>query len=233
MTAERIKIDRKSLRDPDEFQQLTTQAGAWIRANQRLVTGVVLGLVAVAAIGIGIGWYRARHDEAAAVQFQAAHAQFAAGKFADAAQAFAAVGTDYPSTPFGKLAALYRGHALERQGDAKAAVTAYQEYLNGTPRTDYLRQEALLGLARSEEAAGDRAAAATRYAEAAEMPGPFRTEAKLAQARLAEASGKPEQARDIYVALLAEAQPGTPLRAFLQSKMPAAVASGDTPAAAK
>jgi hypothetical protein len=51
-------------------------------------------------------------------------------------------------------------------------------------------------------------------------------EAKLAQARLAEAGGNPQQARDIYVALLAEAQPGTPLRAFLESKMPAALAAG-------
>jgi hypothetical protein len=227
MTADRIKIDRKTLREPDEFQQLTTQAGAWMRANQRLVTGVVVGLITVALIGVSVGWYRARQDEHAAVQFQTAHEQFAAGKLAEAADAFAALGRDYPSTPFGKLASLYRGHALERQGDAKAAVAAYQEYLNGTPRTDYLRQEALLGLARSEEASGDPAAAGTRFAEAAEMPGPFRTEAKLAQARLAEAGGKTDQARDIYVALLAEAQPGTPLRAFLQSKMPAAVASGE------
>lgn len=226
-TSDRIKIDRKSLREPDEFQHLTTQAGTWLRANQGLVTGIVVGLVAVALIGIGVGWYRARQDEAAAVGFQTAHEAFAAGKFADAADGFASLGRDYPSTPFGKLASLYRGHALERQGDAKGAVTAYQEYLAGTPRTDYLRQEALLGLARSEEASGDAAAAGERFAEAAEMPGPFRTEAKLAQARLAEGAGKPEQARDIYVALLAEAQPGTPLRAFLQSKMPAAVASGE------
>jgi hypothetical protein len=225
-TSDHIKIDRKSLRQPDEFQHLTAQAADWVRANQTAVAGVVIGLIVLAVVGLGVGWYRARQAEAAAINFEAAHQQFTAGKFGDAASAFASLQQEYGSTPFGHLASLYRGHALARQGDAAGAVTAYSEYLAGAPRTDYLRQEALLGLARSQEAAGDVAAATQKFAEAAETPGPFRTEAKLAQARIAESGGDWDQAREIYTALLGEARPGTPLRAFLESKMPSAVASG-------
>jgi len=221
-TSERIKIDRKTLRDPDEFQILSGQATAWVRANQTLVAVVAGALAALALLGVGLGWYRGRQAAAAAVRFDGAHAELAAGRYAEAAEGFAGLGRDYAATPFGRLAGLYRGHALANQGDAAGAATAYAGYLEGSPGTDYLRQEALVGLGRAREASGDAAAARDAFARAAEVPGPFRTEARLGMARLAEAAGENDAAREIYTALLAEAPPGTPLRALLESKAPAA-----------
>src|SRR5206468_4321464 len=80
---------------------------------------------------------------------------FDEGKFQEAAQGFAYVVERYPGAPFGRLAVLYRAHALARQGDQAAAATAYGEYLASAAVPDYLRQEALVGLARAKEAAGD------------------------------------------------------------------------------
>lgn len=228
-TTERVKIDRKSLRDPDEFQILTGQATAWVRANQTLVYGVVGALFAVTIIGLLAGWYRGRQARAAAVRFESAHLEYEGAKYAEAAESFASLERDYGSTPFGRLAGLYRAHALARRGDP-AAVTAYTEYLAGSPETDYLRQEALLGLARAAEAAGDTAKARATFAEAADVPGPFRIDARLGVARLAEAAGERDKAREIYTALLAEAEAGTPLRTFLESRVPAGDAAA--PAAA-
>lgn len=228
--SQRIKIDRKSLRQPDEFQTITTQAATWARDNQRAVWAAGIALLAIAVLGLVFGWYRARQAEASAIRFQSAHSEFADGKFAEAADAFAGLGRDYGSTPFGRLAQLYRGHALLRANDAPGAATAYGEYLAGSPATEYLRQEALAGLGAAREATGDTAGAVDAYTQAAAIEGPFRQDVRLAMARIAEASGKTDEAKQIYATLLRE-DPSPTLRALLESKIPAeaAAAAAGTP----
>src|SRR5439155_844024 len=81
-------------------------------------------------------------------------------------QDFANVVERYPGAPFGRLAVLYRAHALARQGDQAAAATAYGEYLASAAVPVYLHQEALVGLARAKEAAGDTAGALDAYTQA-------------------------------------------------------------------
>lgn len=222
-TSERVKIDRKALKQPDEFQTVTTQLADWAAQHQTLLVAVGAGLVVVALTAGGVGWWRGRQAEAASVRFRSAHSAFEAARYADAAEAFAGLHADYGSTPYGRLATLYRGHALSRQGDAPGAATAYGEYLAAGPETEYLRQEALTGLGRAREAGGDAEAARESYDQAAAMPGPFRTEARLGLARLAEAAGDTARARTIYGELLADT-PAGPLRAFLEAKAPTTAA---------
>jgi predicted negative regulator of RcsB-dependent stress response len=224
--SQRIKIDRKSLREPDEFQTLTTQAANWASTNQTLVWSLGAALLIVAGLGLGFGWYRARQADAAAVRFQSAHAEFIGAKYKEAADAFAGLRTDYGSTPFGRLAELYRGHSLLRGNDAAGAATAYGEYLASSPETQYLRQEALAGLASARESSGDTAGAVQAYTDAAAIDGPFKQEVRLAMARIAEASGKPEDARAIYRTLLKD-NPDPQLKALLESKIPADVVAAD------
>ncbi len=224
--SERIRIDRKALRAPDEFHTLGAKGLDWARANQTLLTAIGAGAVGIAILALGFGWYRARQAEAAAVRFQAAHTEFAGAKFTEAAESFAGLGRDYGSTPFGRLAGLYRAHALSRQGSAGPAATAYSEYLATSPPADYLRQEALVGLGRSREAAGEGVAAMEAYTEAAAIDGPLRTDARLALARMKEAAGQTSEAQEIYVALLKE-EPDGSLRTLLEAKVP----PGTAPAA--
>lgn len=229
-TSERVKIDRKALKQPDEFQTLTTQAAAWAEQHQTTLIAVAIGLVVLALAAGGIGWWRARQAEAASIRFRAAHQAFEASRWTEAADGFASVRADYASTAYGRLAPLYRGHALARAGDAAGAATAYGEYLAAGPETEYLRQEALASLGRAREATGDAAGAREAFDEAAGMPGPFRVEARLGQARLAEAAGDAERARQIYGEMLAEA-PAGPLRTFLEAKVPATGNPAGAPAA--
>ncbi|MCW5891809.1 MAG: tetratricopeptide repeat protein [bacterium] len=228
-TSERVKIDRKALRQPDEFQTLTTQAAAWAQEHQTTLVAVGVALVVLALAAGGIGWWRGRQAEAASIRFRSAHQAFEASRWAEAAEGFASVRADYGSTPYGRLASLYRGHALARAGDAAGAATAYGEYLAAGPETEYLRQEALASLGRAREASGDAAAARDAFDQAAAMPGPFRVEARLGQARLAEAAGDTERVRTIYGEMLAEA-PAGPLRAFLEAKAPSGAVPAATPA---
>ena len=152
--AKRIKVRRKDLRKPDEFETLTGQAVDWAQANRPLVGGIIIAALVVAIIALGAARWRSSRDEAAAAAFNLAHVSFTDGKFGDAARAFEDVSTTYSRAPFGRLAGLYRAHALARSGDPAGAATVYAEYLARSPDSEYLRQEALDGLGRAKEASG-------------------------------------------------------------------------------
>jgi hypothetical protein len=220
--AQRIKLDRKALREPDEFQTLTNQAAAWAQANRSLLVAGTLAIVAVAAAIGGVSWYRGRQSAAAAVRFQAAYGDFQASRWAEAADAFSSVQHDYAGTGYGRLAVLYQGHALARKPDTAAAATAYGEFLAGSPKEDFLRQEALVGLARAREASGDAAGAREAYDQASAIDGPFRSDARLSLARLLEADGKGDQARELYQSILKDS-PSASVRAVVEAKLPADV----------
>jgi predicted negative regulator of RcsB-dependent stress response len=225
--AKRIRISRKALRQPDEFQTLTGEMVSWANAHRTplLVAAGVLALIGLAAFTVNRR--NAIRNTAAAVAFQGAHVAFEAGNFTDAATAFATVRDDFGSTPFGSLARLYQAHSLARAKDFPAAASAYQEYVAAGPATDYLRQEALNGLGHVKEASGDMAGALAAFSESGALAGPFRVDSLLGAARVQEAGGQAAQAREIYVKLLSEA-PDAELQAFLRSKLPA---GGQPPAA--
>lgn len=227
--AERIKLNRKALREPDEFQTLTSQVAAWAQANQTALVAVAAAAVVIAAVGAGVSWYRARQAAAAAVRFQSAHDEFQASRWEEAGEAFAGLGRDYPGTGYGRLAALYQGHALLRKPDPAAAAAAYGGFLAASPPTDYLRQEALMGLGAAREASADAPGAHDAYEQAATIEGPFRSDARLSLARLYEAGGQPDRAKELYLAVLKESPSGF-ARTVLEAKIPAdvATASGET-----
>jgi hypothetical protein len=227
--AQRIKLDRKALREPDELQTLTNQLGAWAEANRTMLAAIVAAAVAIAAVAGGVSWYRGRQEAAAAIRFQSAYGDFQASKWPEAAEGFASLGHDYAGTSYGRLAALYQGHALARKPDPTAAATAYGEFLAASPPTEYLRQEALVGLADAREASGDTAGARDANEQAAAIDGPFRTDARLSLARLYEAGGQADKAKELYLAVLKDSPSGY-ARTVLEAKIPAdlAAAGGET-----
>jgi predicted negative regulator of RcsB-dependent stress response len=196
--AKRVKISRKALRAPDEFHTISGRVTDWARQHLAVLGGAGVLLVGL-LIGIGVlGWHRATQAEAAALRFRDAHAAFAADKLDEALASFLAVAADYPQTPSGRLAILYRAHALIRQGKAEEAATAYGEYLATSPPSEALRQVGLSGLAHARELAGDQAGALASYTDAAAVPGPLRTDALLAAARLNESGGNVARAKELY-----------------------------------
>jgi hypothetical protein len=222
--AHRTKLDRKSLREPDEFHAVTNQAATWVQAHRPVLIGVGIAAGLLAASLAGLSWWRSGQAAAAAVRFRSAYTDYQAARWAEAAEGFAGLGRDYGGTPYGRLAALYEGHALARKPDAPAAATAYEQYLGAKPETEYLRQEALLRLGIAREASGNAQGAQQAYAEAAAIAGPFTTEARLSLARQLEAGGQVEKAREQYLAILKDS-PGASVRELLQAKIPSDVAA--------
>jgi predicted negative regulator of RcsB-dependent stress response len=218
--ADHFKISRKDLREPDAVQTFGVQAADWFRANQSAAIGALSAALAVGALIVGYSWYTQHQASTAAVRFQSAAALFDGKKFAESANEFAALSSEYGRTPSGRLAGLYRAHALAQQPDPGAAATAYGEYLASGPQTDYLRQEALLGLARAQEASNNQPGALDAYRQAAEIAGPFRTQARLGLARLEDAAGNGDKARAIYAELLDDAGLDRDTRQTVLGKLP-------------
>jgi predicted negative regulator of RcsB-dependent stress response len=218
--ADHFKISRKDLREPDAVQSFGVQVAEWYRANQSAVVGALSAALAVGALILGYSWYTQRQATTAAVRFQSAATLFDTKKFSEAANEFAAVSAEYGRTPSGRLAGLYRAHALAQQPDPTAAATAYGEYLASGPQTDYLRQEALLGLARAQEASNNQAAALDAYRQAAEIAGPFRTQARLGLAHLEEAAGNADKAQALYAELYQDQSLDADTRQTIEAKLP-------------
>ena len=222
-SAKRVKIRRKDLRGPDEFETLTGETLAWAQTHQ---TPLIVGGVALLAIVVGallVARSRGIRNQEAAGQFQQAQAQLASGSAATAATQFEAIEQNAGSTPFGRLAGLYQGHALLRQGDGAGAASAYTEYLSTASAPDYLRQQALLGLGRAKEIAGDASGAHDAYLQAEKLEGPARDEASLGVARMLETQGQVDQARAIYTRLVKESPEGW-LRSLAAAKAPGVTA---------
>src|SRR5581483_6745461 len=126
--AKRVRISRKSLRQPDEFQTIAGSVLTWAEQHVRELLVAAGLLVALGVVVVAAARYRTSREAAAAAAFQGARALLEAGKLPEAEKAFAELRRDYGTTSFGRLAPLYQGHALARAGDHAGAATAYEEF---------------------------------------------------------------------------------------------------------
>src|SRR5438552_16877020 len=102
--ARRLKIRRKDLRKPDEFETLTGQAVAWANEHRPVVYGVLAVAAVVLAGSLAIGRWRASRNDAAAGAVRSAQESIDEGKFREAAQGFASLVERHPAAPFARLA---------------------------------------------------------------------------------------------------------------------------------
>jgi hypothetical protein len=198
----RVKIRRKDLRQPDEFMELTGRVWQWLAANRGLAVAAGGVVVAVLAGAIGIQQYREYRLLDAADAFRKALVLLHDGETRAAAEAFGQVPA---AGAYGALANLYRGQAALAAGDVTLATEAFRASAGHRGLPSYLRQQALVGLARALVRQGDTAAGLEQYQAAAGIPGPFQIDARLEAARLSEASGALEKARGYYEGALEEA----------------------------
>jgi predicted negative regulator of RcsB-dependent stress response len=217
--------ERRFLKDPDEFVVWTTRLGTWAQTHR--TTLIAAGAVVALAIGAAglLGWRSARQTEAASEAFGAARAKFVARDYGPAALDFEAVAREYPSTSFGRLAVLYRGHCLLRSGDAAGAATAYQDFLARVDGDPYLRQLALTNLSHAQEQSGAAEDARASASKAGDLQGPYRVEALLIYARLSEAAGDAPAAQGAYRKILDD-NPDAETKSFVQRRLPAQTEAG-------
>ena len=174
-TEEQLKAEAEAAAAiQDDFQARGFELVDWVHENQTTVMGF---LAAVVLAGLGYGVYtvvdKGNNTEATAAfssaleiweapvgtdpdpnDDQKAYAT-AEEKLKAARTAFEGVTKQHAGRGGATLSHLYVGHAALKLGDAAAAVTAYEAFLEGTATDDPLRFAGFNGLATAKEATGD------------------------------------------------------------------------------
>ena len=153
------------------------------------------------------------------------HDQFQGGHFAEAADAFSDPRSRLRRDPVREAGVALRrprARAEARSGRGRRRILRLPGELTG----DRVPAPGSAPGARSgaREAGGDAKGAQEAYEQAAAIDGPFRTDARVAVARLYEAAGQPDKAREVYLAILKDSPTGS-VRALLEAKIPADVAA--------
>src|SRR2546427_10655582 len=97
--ARRLKIRRKDLRKPDEFETLTGQAVAWADEHPPVGYAVLAGAVVVLAGSLAIGRWRASRNHAPAGAFRSPPARLDEGQVPDAAPDLPSPVAAHPGAP--------------------------------------------------------------------------------------------------------------------------------------
>lgn len=199
------KLDRHTLKGPDEFTIAVRRVTTWAAAHRRWLTAGGVAVVLVLAIGSVVSWNRARSQQQAVEQFRRAHAAFQAQRWADAARDFGDLVRDHGGSSFGRVAILYQAHALRAADDAAAATAAYERFLATRGLAPEYRQQALLALAQIREDAGSAADALDAYQQATALEGPYTLDAEFGAARLQAQLGHRAEAAETYERILPQA----------------------------
>jgi outer membrane protein assembly factor BamD (BamD/ComL family) len=222
---EKLKLTRKDLRQPDEFQTLSRQALDYVEKNRNVVMTALGAVIVVLIAVVAYRMISESREASAASAYAEARALLTDKKYGEAAARFDDVANRYSSTNFGSLALLERGNALLLNGQPADAVSAYQRYLQSSPPADYLRQLGHTRLGYAQEQLGKPGEAQQSFATAAAEPGPFAAEALFGAGRTAEAAGESEKAKEFYGQLL-EKHPTTDYRTVATAHL---LALGGTP----
>jgi len=200
--AQTQRIRRKDLRQPDEFITLSRQVVSYVEERRTTFLFVLGGIVLLLAAIVAFRSVRASREASAAQAYVQAHALLDDKKYPEAATAFQQIADGYSSTSYADLALLQAANAQLLGGHAPEAAVIYQKVLDENPGTDYLRQLALVRLGESQEQSDKPAEAGRAYAAAADLQGPYAEEALAGQARVAEAAGDADTAKDLYARFL-------------------------------
>jgi hypothetical protein len=166
-------IQRRQLKEPDEFLTLSRRFLEYARHHEREVTLAVLGIAVVVGIALGVRWYRSWQESNAEAAFGAARHDFTELKFDSAAEGFRRVVSTWPATSHGHLALVYLGNSYAELGKTKEAEGAFRQALQ-QDSDDLLRQIAHYNLGLLKMKSGDKSGAATELAAAANATGPLR-----------------------------------------------------------
>ncbi len=178
-------IRRKELKEPDEFLSLSRRFLDYAREHERKLTIAIFVMVGVSALALGVRWYRAWQYRQAEAAFGAARLELSAQRLDTAAERFARVSAEWPSSPYGELALIYQGNCYAELGKDAEAREAYAQALTRA-RDPVTRQIANYNLGLLKAKAGDKAGSAKDLGAAAEAEGPLRGAAWFARLSNAE-----------------------------------------------
>ena len=148
----RVASRKEQLKKPDEFIGMMDRLGDTMIENARLVWTLV-AVVLVIGAGIGAYWFyqEQQKSRAAALEYQALRyyrqhvpadekgvAPPKEDNFKKALEQFQKIIQEYPRTPSASIAQLYIGNVQMELKDFDSAVSAYQVFLEKSPKDEFL-----------------------------------------------------------------------------------------------
>jgi tetratricopeptide (TPR) repeat protein len=213
-------IQRRELKEPDEFLTITRRYLAYAQHHERQVTLAALGVIAIIAVALGVRWYRSWQESNAEAAFGAARRDYAAQKFDAAAQSFQKVSATWPRTAYGQLALVYVGNCYAELGKTKEAEDSFARALAGGGEP-IVRQIAHYNLGVLKAHAGDKGAAAKELGSAADIEGPLRGVAWFTRL-----SATDQFVEDVGQGMQAIGELGPEARQFVESQIAQRAKSG-------
>ncbi len=196
------KVTRKELKQPDEFETLLDDIGAFFVENLQqilIASGIILAL---GAIVVSIYFYERHRDEAAGSNFYSALQQLRDNNYKAAATGFEALADAEPGRRIGRLARFYLASAYIGEDDLLKARDTLVQFVAEEHDPLYTNL-ALANLGVVYERMGDYRKAAGAYGQAASVPGPEQQRAELGVARVLAKAGDKAGAVAAYRGFLA------------------------------
>jgi len=196
-TRTHIKINRKELREPDEFQSFVANAQEFLLNNlTQVIVSASIVLVA-GALAVGLYYYEIHRDDIAGNRFYSAISELNQKNYKQAEADFDKLAQDEPGREVGKLARFYLGSAYFQEGQLDKARDALVAYIPDA-KDDLFASMAYEDLGIIYEKMGDLKKAQGAYAQAAAIAGPEQTRAELQVARLLARQGDKPGAINAY-----------------------------------
>lgn len=187
-TRTHIKINRKELKQPDEFQSFVANAQEFLLNNLQQVIVSASIVLAAGAFAVGLYYYEIHRDNLAGDRFYSAITQLNAKNYTQAEADFEKLAQDEPGREVGKLARFYLGSAYFQAGQLDKARDALVAYVPDA-KDDLFASMAYQDLGVIYEKMGDLKKAQGAYSQAASIPGPEQPRAELQVARLMATQG--------------------------------------------
>lgn len=187
------KTDKQELREPDALQRAGLEAKSWIEGKEKLILGLVGGLLALGLVIALVGWMKDRSERQAQKELGAAlkpltrevadpatppppeltgeDKPFASQKEQDEAlvTSLTAFRSEHGGTRSATTAAYTLAHAQLRLGKHDEAIQLFSEFLEKAPKDDALRAAALEGQGYAYEAKGDLEKALASFDQMAQV----------------------------------------------------------------
>ena len=195
------KINRKELKQPDEFQTFVANAQNFLVKNLQQVIVSAAIVLAIGGLAVGIYYYEVHRDTVAGDRFYTAVSELNQKNYKQAEADFEKISQDEPNREVGKLARFYLGNAYFQDGQLEKARDALVAYAPDA-KDDLFASMAYTDLGVIYEKMGDLKKAQGAYSQAASIPGPEQLRAQLNVARLMAVQGDKDGAIRAYQAFL-------------------------------
>jgi tetratricopeptide (TPR) repeat protein len=202
-TTHHKKINRKELKQPDEFQSFVANAQEFLQHNLTQVIVSASIVFAAGSLAVGIYYYEIHRDNVAGDRFYTAIGELNRKNYKPAETDFARLSQDEPGREVGKLARFYLGSAYFQDGQLDKARDALIAYVPDA-KDDLFASLAYSDLGVIYEKMGDLKKAQGAYSQAAAIPGPEQNRAALQVARLLAKQGDKAGAINTYQRFLTE-----------------------------